>query len=98
LAPTRGCSTLATGAIGQPRSRLLQRLQAQRRATFARGPFNAREHIIKTADLHPADGQLDAVLVIFPRACSKSSMQRDFFGCTWSPQVTRFDLFALGRR
>src|SRR4030095_10432807 len=31
-----------------------QRLQAQRRATFARGPFNARYgHIVKTADLHP---------------------------------------------
>jgi hypothetical protein len=47
-----------------------QRLQAQRRATFARGPFNARyEHIIKTADLHRADGQLDAVLVDLSRAC-----------------------------
>jgi len=47
-----------------------ERLQAQRRATFARGPFNARyEHIIRAADLHPADASFDTVLVELSRAC-----------------------------
>jgi hypothetical protein len=50
--------------------RFFERLQAQRRATFARGPFNARyEHIVKTADLHPADGAFETALVELSRAC-----------------------------
>src|SRR5262249_36316022 len=46
-----------------------QRLQAHRRKTFARGPFNARyEHIIKTTALQPADERLDTVLADLSRA------------------------------
>jgi Questin oxidase-like len=46
-----------------------ERLQSQRRATFSRGPFNARyERIVNAADLHPADGSLDNVLREFGRA------------------------------
>jgi Questin oxidase-like len=47
----------------------LERLQSQRRATFSRGPFNARyERIVNGADLHPADGSIDAVLAELGRA------------------------------
>jgi hypothetical protein len=58
-----------------------ERLQAQRRATFARGPFNARyEHITNAADLRPADGPLETVLIELSRACLEIfDATHDFF-------------------